>query len=608
MKNTKKIVALTVVGLCLGDVFIPNLLKVYGTESDQPVESNVLPIQDIVEENGGANDLVESNEPNPAPPSELIDSSNLIEDVDVIEEDTKEPITEASTETEIINSVTPIEEKIPVSAGVKASGTFGTSPWILDSEGTLTFSSGEFDNKALPAAISKEQVQKIIFTGKVVATRGSMLIFENLSNLKSIENLNNFDTSNVTNMVRSFSGCSSLTELDLTFFDTSQVTDMSYMFQNCRSLINLNVTQFDTSNVRQMLSMFEDCSSLTELNVTNFDTSNVTHMWRMFQNCTSLRALDISNFVTPKLSRSGGVSSMFSGCSNLISLDISNIDNSGVSSAVGNYNVFQDCNNLKQIKLGSLSTFQQNNQGLPNIDSSNEYTGGWVNSEMTNSYKDSTSFMKEYDGKSPGIYVWERNETIDAKNSSMYVGDKWNEEDNFVSATDKAGNPVVFDPAMVSGSVDTTKAGEYPITYTNGAVKKEIIVTVKENKTSIDAKNSSMYVGDKWNEEDNFVSATDKSGNPVVFDPAMVSGSVDTTKAGEYPITYTNGAVKKEIIVTVKENKTSMNSTSISGENDKETRNSQRLPQAGEVQSYNILGLSLLSLVTFIASKRKRKN
>ncbi|WP_155520360.1 bacterial Ig-like domain-containing protein, partial [Carnobacterium maltaromaticum] len=77
---------------------------------------------------------------------------------------------------------------------------------------------------------------------------------------------------------------------------------------------------------------------------------------------------------------------------------------------------------------------------------------------------------------------------------SMYVGDKWNEEDNFVSATDKAGNPVLFDPAMVSGSVDTTKAGEYPITYTNGAVKKEIIVTVKENKTSIDAKNSSMYV------------------------------------------------------------------------------------------------------------------
>ena len=500
MKNAKKIVALTVIGLCLGDAFIPNLLKVYGTESDQPAESNVLPIQDIVEENGGANDLVESNEPNPAPPSESIDSSNLIEDVDVIEEAKKEPITEAPTETEVTNSATPIEEKLPVTTGVKASGTFGTSSWIFDSEGTLTFFAGEFSKGSLELLLPGEQIKKIIFAEKVFANVDSSSLFSNLSQLSSIENITNFDTSQVTEMSYMFENCSSLIDLDVTHFDTSKVTDMHAMFDGCKSLTNLDLSKFDTSNLRSTLWMFASCTNLSSLDLSNFNTQNVEEFYGMFFDCQKLQIIKLGSFS----------------------------------------------------KLNGSVLMSDNDTKLPDISKSTVFTGRWIDTSFTSIYPNSRTFTDKYDGSFPGTYIWERVETIVADNSSMYVGDKWNAEDNFVSATDKAGNPVVFDPAMVSGTVDTTKIGEYPITYTNGAVKKEILVTVKENKTSIDAKNSSMYVGDKWNEEDNFVSATDKAGNPVLFDPAMVSGSVDTTKAGEYPITYTNGAVKKEIIVTVR--------------------------------------------------------
>ena len=39
-----------------------------------------------------------------------------------------------------------------------------------------------------------------------------------------------------------FSGCKSLTSLDLSGFDTTNVTEMSYLFENCQSLKNQSIT------------------------------------------------------------------------------------------------------------------------------------------------------------------------------------------------------------------------------------------------------------------------------------------------------------------------------------------------------------------------------
>jgi surface protein len=93
-----------------------------------------------------------------------------------------------------------------------------------------------------------------------------------------------------------FSGCESLTSLDLSSFDTSNVTNMEGMFSGCSNLTSLDLSSFDTSNVTKMVQMFAGCESLTSLDISSFNTSKVTNMQYMFRNCGSLTSLDLSSF------------------------------------------------------------------------------------------------------------------------------------------------------------------------------------------------------------------------------------------------------------------------------------------------------------------------
>jgi hypothetical protein len=61
------------------------------------------------------------------------------------------------------------------------------------------------------------------------------------------------------------------------------------------------------------------------------------------------------------------------------------------------------------------------------------------------------------------------------------------------------------------------------------------------DKTSLKVKDSTLYVGDAWQSEDNFVSATDKNGKAIAFSQVKVNGTVDTSKEGTTKITYTYG-------------------------------------------------------------------
>ncbi|TYU83682.1 cell surface protein [Listeria monocytogenes] len=68
---------------------------------------------------------------------------------------------------------------------------------------------------------------------------------------------------------------------------------------------------------------------------------------------------------------------------------------------------------------------------------------------------------------------------IKAHDSTIYVGDKWSAEDNFDSAVNSVGAAVSFDDVEVEGTVDTTKAGVYPVTYSFAGESLTINVTVK---------------------------------------------------------------------------------------------------------------------------------
>ena len=197
---------------------------------------------------------------------------------------------------------------------------------------------------------------------------------DKLTNITGIEYLN---TENVTDMKYMFTGCSSLTSLDVSHFDTGNVTDMRCLFKGCYVLTSLDVSHFDTEKVTDMSCMFNDCLILTNLDVSHFDTKNVTDMNYMFSYCTKLTNLDVSNFSTENVK---DISAMFYGCSGLTEIDVSHFDTRNVTDM--RY-LFAGCSGLTSLDVShfdtrnvtSMALMFANSSGLTSIDVSHFDTG-----------------------------------------------------------------------------------------------------------------------------------------------------------------------------------------------------------------------------------------
>ena len=102
-------------------------------------------------------------------------------------------------------------------------------------------------------------------------------------------------------------------------FDTSNVVDMHDMFSGCYSLTNIDLSNFNTSNVTIMSGMFYSNKSLESLNLCSFDTLNVTNMNVMFTNSLNLKTIYVSdkwnmeNASTSNMFDGAGVSSVTTG-------------------------------------------------------------------------------------------------------------------------------------------------------------------------------------------------------------------------------------------------------------------------------------------------------
>ena len=175
-----------------------------------------------------------------------------------------------------------------------------------------------------------------------------------------------------------FYGCTNLTTINnIEQWDTSNVTDMSLMFDSCNNLTSIDVSSFDMSNVENTSSMFGSCRNLTSLDLSNFNTSNVTSMDGMFSNCRNLTSLDLSNFNTSNVTSING---MFEYCTSLTSLDIRNFDMSNVRST---NQMFQNCNKLQELRLDNCDhdTIEKiiNGKGFPTGEVDGETRKMYVN-------------------------------------------------------------------------------------------------------------------------------------------------------------------------------------------------------------------------------------
>ena len=118
-------------------------------------------------------------------------------------------------------------------------------------------------------------------------------MFKNINNMIYIAFLSNINTEELMNMSDMFSGCSSLTSIDLSYFNTKSVVLMSSLFNGCSSLETVDISSFNTENVITMESMFNGCSSLTSIDISNFNTQSLQNVAFMFYNCKNIKYLNI---------------------------------------------------------------------------------------------------------------------------------------------------------------------------------------------------------------------------------------------------------------------------------------------------------------------------
>jgi surface protein len=129
-------------------------------------------------------------------------------------------------------------------------------------------------------------------------------LFYQCTSLTTINNINSWDTSAITNMNEMFSSCFVFNQS--LSFNTSAVDSMSFMFADCQ-LFNQALT-FNTSAVASMSGMFSGCSVFNQ--ALTFNTEAVRDMNGMFNGCSVFN--QPLSFNTSSVRNIG---SMFSGCS-----------------------------------------------------------------------------------------------------------------------------------------------------------------------------------------------------------------------------------------------------------------------------------------------------
>ncbi|MGL9999816.1 hypothetical protein IGI87_002363 [Enterococcus sp. DIV1444a] len=170
------------------------------------------------------------------------------------------------------------------------------------------------------------------------------------------------------------------------------------------------------------------------------------------------------------------------------------------------------------------------------------------------------------------------------KNTELYVGQKWDLGSVFLNVRDRDGNPMkpeqvndVWINDSKTNKVDTSKPGKYnvAIAVSSPRTKPKVysdkaFVTVKEDKTKAELKDTELYVGQKWDLGSVFKNVVDKDGNPIKpeevewvwVDSQEKVREIDTSKPGKHTVQIAVLNANNQWVnsntafVTVKEDKT----------------------------------------------------
>lgn len=109
-------------------------------------------------------------------------------------------------------------------------------------------------------------------------------MFESCYSITSIPNINQWDTSSVTNMSQMFSNAQSFNG-DLSGWDTSAVTNMNQMF-NYATKFNSDISKWNTGKVTDMGYMFNNATAFNQ-DISNWNVASVNAFYSMFNGAGS---------------------------------------------------------------------------------------------------------------------------------------------------------------------------------------------------------------------------------------------------------------------------------------------------------------------------------
>ncbi len=321
------------------------------------------------------------------------------------------------------------------------SGNYGVGDtwmwWYLTDDGhtmhftgvepDASFNAREISNSFIYfSGLNKSDITSVIFEDAITAQATSTSsMFTDFTNLAIVDNINNFNTSSITNMSKMFNNCTNLESINISGLDTSSVTDMSRMFAGCSQLNTIDLSGLNLGAVTNMNNMFNGCSQLTGLDLNGLNLSAVTDMGNMFKGCSQLIALDLSslnlstvrympnmfegctslaaiNFSAVNATSVTNIQYMFKDCTSLTTVDFSNFGSSNAS--ISTSNAFENCSSINRLNL-SLNVAKEINSA--------RLTGHWKNTNTNKcyDYKNNRTQIPEEAGE----YIKVLKLTLDAK-------------------------------------------------------------------------------------------------------------------------------------------------------------------------------------------------
>ena len=197
-----------------------------------------------------------------------------------------------------------------------SANSFATSTHIYASPGTYTViicgTTIGWNFNATSASATK--IKSVVKWGQLQLGADVGYYFNSCSNLdlSSVTDTLDLFGTGITNFNGFFLNCLSLITINnINFWDTSAITEMSQMFEIC-TLFNQSLS-FNTSAVTDMSLMFNGCTAFNS--PLTFNTGAVTYMFGMFANCTLFDQPLIFNTVAVI-----DMSAMFQNCSNFNSV------------------------------------------------------------------------------------------------------------------------------------------------------------------------------------------------------------------------------------------------------------------------------------------------